>query len=55
MNTYCGDCRYFGVESGKKYGEVPQHICECKESIFKTCARRASGCDKYEKKEGENE
>lgn len=47
----CKDCRYFGAESGKKYGRVPQHICECKESIFKTCARTASGCDKFERKE----
>ena len=50
MNTYCKDCRYFGSESDKKYGTESQHICECKESIFKSCAKFASGCDKFERR-----
>lgn len=34
----------------------PQHICECKESIFKSCAKFTSGCDKFERrKEKRNE
>ena len=55
MSTYCKDCRYFGSESEKsefekKYELEPQHICECKESIFKSCAKFASGCDKFERR-----
>ena len=50
MDRHCGDCKYLGAEIvGRKIKGKPLHICNSDKSIFRECAEKATGCNKFEK------
>lgn len=49
----CGKCRYFGEPLGTFHETKEFHRCHNEKSIFKACLSTATGCEKYERKEGE--
>ena len=54
MSRHCGECKYFGEETGQVINGKDLHRCHNEKSIFKGCLETATGCVKFEPQESED-